>query len=56
MYSDGGSDQRLTYMYVSVQVSLISLFLKQDLDFLCAARTAPAHSWNNPVEQVYVDT
>ena len=50
MYSDGGPDHRLTY--VSVQVSLIALFLKLDLDFLCAARTAPAHSWRNPVERV----
>ena len=39
-YSDGGPDHRLTY--ASVQVSLISLFLKLDLDFLCAAQTAPS--------------
>ena len=26
--------------------------LSLDLDFLCAARTAPAHSWRNPVERV----
>ena len=48
LYSDGGPDHRLTY--VSVQASLIALFLKLDLDFLCAARTAPADSWRNPVE------
>ena len=40
LYSDGGPDHRLTY--VSVQVSLIALFLKLDLDFLCAAQTAPS--------------
>lgn len=50
LYSDSGPDHRLTY--VSVQVSLISLFLILDLDFLCAARTAPSHSWRNPVERV----
>ncbi len=38
--------------YLSVQLSLISLFLKLDLDFLCAARTAPCHSWRNPAERV----
>ena len=36
MYSDGGPDHRLTY--VSVQVSLIAIFKKLDLDFLCAGR------------------
>ena len=50
LYSDGGPDHRVTY--VSVQVSLIALFLTLDLDFLCAARTAPSHSWRNPVERV----
>ena len=29
-----------------------SPFLKLDLDLLCAARTAPSHSWRNPVERV----
>ena len=50
LYTDGGPDHRLTYL--SVQLSLISLFLKLDLNFLCACRTAPFHSWRNPVEQV----
>jgi hypothetical protein len=50
LYSDGGPDHRLTY--VSVQLSLICLFLKLDLDYLCACRTAPYHSWRNPVERV----
>ena len=50
LYSDGGPDHRLTY--VSVQVSLIALFLSLDLDYLCAARTAPFHSWRNPVERI----
>ena len=50
IYSDGGSDHRLTY--ISVQLSLISLFLRLDLDYLCACRTAPYHSWRNPVERV----
>lgn len=50
LYSDGGPDHRLTY--ISVKLSLICLFLKLDLDYLCAGRTAPYHSWRNPVERV----
>ena len=50
LYTDRGPDHRLTY--VSVQLSLISLFLKHDFHLLCAARTAPSHSWRNPVERV----
>ena len=50
IYCDGGPDHRLTY--VSVQLSLISLFLQLDLDFLCACCTAPCHSWRNPVERI----
>ena len=50
IYTDGGPDHRLTYL--KVQLSLISLFLKLDLDFLCVCRTAPYHSWRNPVKQV----
>ena len=34
LYTDGGPDHRLTY--ISVQLSLIALFLKFDLDYLCA--------------------
>ena len=50
LFSDGGPDHRLTY--ISVQLSLICLFLKLDLDYLCAGRTAPYHSWRNPVERI----
>ena len=50
IYSDGGPDHRLTY--VSTKLSLICLFLKLDLDYLCAGRTAPYHSWRNPVERI----
>lgn len=50
IYSDGGPDHRLTYL--SVQVSLIALFLSLDLDYLCACRTAPHHSFRNPVERI----
>ena len=50
IYSDGGPDHRLTYL--SVQLSLIALYLALDLDYLCAARTAPFHSWGNPAERV----
>lgn len=50
VYSDGGPDHGLTY--VSVQISLIALYLYHDLDYLCVARTAPCLSWRNPVERV----
>ncbi len=50
LYTDGGPDHRLTYL--SVQASFIALFRKLDLDYLCAARTAPCHSWKNPVERI----
>ena len=50
IYSDGGPDHRLTYL--SVQLSLIALFLNLDLDILIAGRTAPSHSWANPVERI----
>ena len=50
LYTDGGSDHRLTYL--SVKISLICIFLKLDLDYLCAGRTAPYHSWRNPVERI----
>ncbi|XP_019863660.1 PREDICTED: uncharacterized protein LOC109592718 [Amphimedon queenslandica] len=50
IYSDGGPDHRITYL--SVQLSLIALFLNLDLDVLIAGRTAPSHSWANPVERI----
>ena len=50
LYSDGGPDHKLTY--VSVQLSLIALFLNLNLDCLIACRTAPNHSWKNPVERI----
>ncbi len=50
LYTDGGPDHRLTYL--SVQLSLIALWLNLDLDFLCAVRTPPQHSWKNPVERI----
>ena len=50
LYTDGGPDHRVTYY--SVKCALICLFLKLDIDMLIAARTAPGHSWANPVERV----
>ena len=50
LYTDGGPDHRLTY--ISVQLTLMSLWLNLDLDFLCAIRTPPQHSWKNPVERI----
>ena len=48
--SDAGPDHQLTYL--SVKLSLIALFLKLNLDYLCAVRTAPYHSYRNPVERI----
>ena len=50
MYTDGGPDHRTTYL--SVQIPLIAYFLDKDLDFLCAVRTPPYHSWKNPAERI----
>ena len=50
IYTDGGSDHRLTFL--SVKLALVCLFLLHDLDYLLAARTAPYHSWRNPVERI----
>ena len=49
LFSDGGPDHRVTYG--SVQISLLSLFLKLDLDQLIALRTCPTQSWVNPAER-----
>ena len=50
LYTDGGPDHRLTYL--SVKLTLISLFRYLDLDYLCAGRTAPYHSFRNPAERI----
>lgn len=50
LYSDGGPDHRITSL--SVKLSLVALYLKLDLDYLCVVRTAPYHSYRNPVERI----
>ena len=50
IYCYGGPDHRVTY--ISVKVALIALYRKLDLDYLCAMRTAPYHSYRNPVERI----
>lgn len=47
-YSDGGQDHRLNYL--SVQLSLIALFLRCDFDGIIPVHTPPSHSWKNPCE------
>ena len=47
---DGRSEYRITF--VSVQLSLICLFMSLDLDMLVVARTCPYPSWQNIVERV----
>ena len=49
LHVDGGPNHRLTY--ISVQVSLVALFRSLNLDYLLATRTAPYHSYTNPVER-----
>ena len=50
LLSDGGPDHRLSYG--SVQVALLALFLRLNLDMLVAVRTCPYQSWTNPAERV----
>ena len=50
LYTDGGPDHRLTY--ARVKLTLIAVFRKLDLDYLCASRTAPHHSFRNPAKRV----
>ena len=50
LLSDGGPDHRLSYG--SVQVSLLALFFRLNLDMLIAVRTCPYQSWTNPAERV----
>ena len=50
MLSDGGPDHRL--VYGSVQITLLCLFIRLDLDMLIAVRTCPYQSWVNPAERV----
>ena len=50
LYTDGGSDHRLTFL--SVQFALIAYFLKHNKDLLIAVRTPPYNSWKDPAERV----
>ena len=50
LYTDGGPDHRVNY--ISVQLTLIMLFLELDLDAVIAVRTPPGHSWKNPAERI----
>ena len=50
LFTDGGLDHRITYL--SVQLTLISVFLVFDVDVLCACRTAPTQSWKNGLQSV----
>ena len=50
LYTDGGPDHRTNF--ISVQLSIISLFLKEDRDMVVAVRTPPYNSWKDPAERV----
>ena len=48
LYINGRSDHRVTY--IRVQMALIALYFKLDLDLLVAIRTPLEHFWKNSVE------
>ena len=50
LLSDRGPDHRLSYG--SVQVVLLALFIRLNLDMLIAVRTCPYQSWMNPAKRV----
>ena len=50
LYTDGGSDHRLTF--ISVKLALIAYFLKHDKDILIAVRTPSYNSWKDPAERI----
>ena len=50
LFTDGGPDHRPTLL--SVQLALIALFRRLNLDMLIAARTDPGHSFVNLVERI----
>ena len=50
LYTECRPGHHLTY--VSVKLTLITVFRMLDLDYLCASRTAPHHSFRNPAERV----
>ena len=47
--SDGGPDHNT--IFIQTQLSVIALFLKHDLDYICCVRTPPNFSTLNPVEK-----
>ena len=51
MYTDGGGDHRTPF--ISVQISYICRWIKQDLDMLIATRTPPYLSVLNPIERIH---
>ena len=50
LHTDSGPDHRVNSL--SVQLSLIAVFLAHDLDCLITVRTPPFNSWKNPAERV----
>ncbi len=50
LYTDSGPDHRCTYL--SVQLTLLSVFLQRNYDMLVAVRTPPQGSWRNPPERI----
>ena len=49
LFSDGGADHNITFLYV--QCALLALFRVLDLDILNVGRCAPSQSYINPAER-----
>ena len=49
IFSDGGSDHNITFLYV--QCALLALFRILDLDILNVGRCAPNHGYINSAER-----
>ena len=43
---------QMVVQLVSVKLSLVALFFKLNLDYICAVRTTSYHSYCNPVERI----
>lgn len=50
IYTDGGPEHRTNFL--SVKIAMIALQKSINADLLIAVRTAPGHSYRNPVEKV----
>ena len=50
MYSDRGPEHGTTFLIIKIEIIALQKFL--NLDYILVARTAPGHSYRNPVEKI----